>query len=104
MCIYMSLWLFSNYEIIHLAESRISHSSHRISVRKAGSAFCYLVYLLLQGCDAMATASVTRPGSAQTTEKSQLILKGNAFLSPYWPDGKRDMQNKHFIIIFWFEF
>ncbi|MEQ2241016.1 NEDD4-like E3 ubiquitin-protein ligase wwp2 [Ilyodon furcidens] len=26
-------------------------------------------------CDVMAAASVTRPGSAQTTEKSQLILK-----------------------------
>lgn len=30
----------------------------------------------------MATASVNRPGSAQTTEKSQLILKGNRGIFP----------------------
>lgn len=28
----------------------------------------------------MATASLNRPGSAQTTEKSQLILKGNSLI------------------------
>ena len=32
---------------------------------------------VFKSCDAMAAASVTRPGSAQTTEKSQLTLKGN---------------------------
>ena len=32
---------------------------------------------VLQSCDVMATASVNRPGSAQSTEKSQLTLKGN---------------------------
>lgn len=30
----------------------------------------------------MAAASVNRPGSAQTTEKSQLILKGNTIIFP----------------------
>lgn len=30
----------------------------------------------------MAAASVNRPGSAQTTEKSQLILKGNSIIFP----------------------
>lgn len=30
----------------------------------------------------MAAASVNRPGSAQTTEKSQLILKGNSTIFP----------------------
>lgn len=36
-----------------------------------------LVCLCFQSCEVMAAASVSRPGSAQTTEKSQLILKGN---------------------------
>lgn len=38
--------------------------------------FCVSV-IVLQSCDVMAAASVSRPGSAQTAEKSQLTLKGN---------------------------
>lgn len=37
---------------------------------------------VLQSCEVMAAASVNRPGSAQTTEKSQLILKGNHIIFP----------------------
>lgn len=37
---------------------------------------------VFQSCEVMAAASVNRPGSAQTTEKSQLILKGNSILFP----------------------
>lgn len=35
---------------------------------------------VFQSCEVMAAASVNRPGSAQTAEKSQLILKGNRVL------------------------
>lgn len=38
--------------------------------------------IVFQSCDVMAAASVSRPGGAQTTEKSQLILKGNCFFFP----------------------
>lgn len=38
---------------------------------------CMVVF---QSCEVMATASVSRPGGAQTTEKSQLILKGNTHI------------------------
>lgn len=37
----------------------------------------HAVVLVFQSCDVMAAASVSRPGGAQATEKSQLILKGN---------------------------
>lgn len=40
-------------------------------------AMLYVVVFVFQSCEVMAAASVSRPGSAQTTEKSQLILKGN---------------------------
>lgn len=39
-------------------------------------------FLVLQSCEVMAAASVNRRGSAQTAEKSQLILKGNATTIP----------------------
>lgn len=34
---------------------------------------------VFQSCEVMATACLNRPGSAETTEKSQLILKGNFY-------------------------
>lgn len=34
---------------------------------------------VFQSCEVMAAASVSTPGGAPTTEKSQLILKGNDF-------------------------
>lgn len=42
----------------------------------------YVVVFVFQSCEVMAAASVSRPGSAQTTEKSQLILKGNGIIFP----------------------
>lgn len=42
----------------------------------------YVGVFVLQSCEVMAAASVSRPGSAQTTEKSQLILKGNRIIFP----------------------
>lgn len=39
---------------------------------------------LFQSCDVMAAASLSRPAGTQTTEKSQLILKGNFFPFFFW--------------------
>lgn len=45
-------------------------------------AMLHVVVFVFQSCEVMAAASVSRSGSAHTTEKSQLILKGNSIIFP----------------------